>query len=448
MAANTILWLSQIQFFISLGFMAVFAAMGLGLSWLLLFFRLRSLGGQAQGAWLGAYRFWVRVFALALVLALAGGIAVLIQLASLWPGLFERISAVSSPLLAIALVCAFVFKSCFLGAMLFAERRLSDRVHAFTVLMVAVGLTLTAACLLALFSWMQAPAGTVLLDGQFWVHDWRLVLFSPSFAWHAGLFLAACLLCAAFLVIAVAAWQGRWHPPDDSERHAFRSALVMGTAGLVLLTALLPGTGGMIATHQPAKAAAAAALWQSGAQADLLLFAVPQADNQSNRAVLALPGMGGRWLGRDDQGRLRGLDQFSGMHPPVAAVFFSVRGAWLAGGLMLLSVVYLWLRRLAGRMPSAGFPAWERCWLVAMGWSGPLLLLCGMAYLLFGAYPYAVYGSVTLDEIMAPSESPWRLAGVAAYLLLYGLFSAAFVAMIRHVARYGVVPVTRHRGRA
>src|SRR5690625_7592915 len=67
------LWLAELQFFLSLSFVAVFFAIELGLSWVLFAFRLRTLGGN-QAMWLPAYRTWVRVFALATVLSIAAKI--------------------------------------------------------------------------------------------------------------------------------------------------------------------------------------------------------------------------------------------------------------------------------------------------------------------------------------------------------------------------------------
>jgi len=444
MATYTALWLAQS--FISLGFAAVFAALSLGLAWLLVWFRLRSLGRRADAGWLAAYRFWVRIFALALVLASAGGVVVLIQLPALWPGLPQRISAVSSPLLALALASVLICKTCFLGPMLFAQRRLHPAIHTFTVLMVAVGVTLALTCLLVLGTWMQTPAGTALQDGQIVVRDWGQVLRNPAMPWYTGLYVSSSLLGAACVVLAVTARQGLTRAADSGERLAFRSALVVALVSAVTLAVLLPGSGRMTALHQPAAAAAGAAYWHSGEPADAVLFAWPDATQKRNRAALAWPDAGRYWLGVDAQGHPRGLDQFSGMHPPVAVVFLSMRGAWLVGLLTLLTLVYVGLRRWWSAPD--GLSRWERTWLMVVGWSGAWLLPCGMATLLLGAYPFAVQGAITLNEIMADASPVQMIVVLACTSVVYGLLLAGFVAMIRHAARYGVIPVARHRGRA
>src|SRR5690606_28495927 len=135
------------------------------------------------------------------------------------------------------------------------------------------------------------------------------------------------------------------------------------------------------------KAAATAAYWQSGSQPDLLLFALPSEAQGSNRAVLQWSHAGGRWLGADESGSLRGLDQFSGMMPPVAATFFSFRLAVAAGSLMALCLlVTFW--RVRGVWDPSVLPRWWKHCLVSMGVLGSLLMLGGTVHTLVGVYPY------------------------------------------------------------
>ena len=45
---NSPLWLSQTQFFFSLGFLGLFLLTQTGLAWVLVYFKLRSRGGLQQ----------------------------------------------------------------------------------------------------------------------------------------------------------------------------------------------------------------------------------------------------------------------------------------------------------------------------------------------------------------------------------------------------------------
>ncbi|NGM87211.1 cytochrome ubiquinol oxidase subunit I [Parapusillimonas sp. SGNA-6] len=441
------LWLSQIQFFSSLGFMLLFLVIELGLAWTLLYFRVRSLGA-GSAAWVSAYRFWVRVFALAFILSFAASLPVLIQFGSLWPSLMDKIGDVAGPLLAAGILSAFIFKSCFLGAMLFGQRQVSDRVHAVIVLMVAVGVTVSCFWLVALISWMHTPVGASMVNGQYQVQDWVQVLFNPAMPWYAGLFVVSSALTVAFLMTGVVAAQSLHRPLDDSGRLVFRTGLWVAAAAVVLQALMLAGSSHVTAQHQPAKAAAAAAYWRSGAQPDLVLFALPDAGAAANRAVVAWPRAGGALLARDAAGAWRGLDQFAGMAPPVGTTFWSLRIAVLVGCAMALVA---WATLYRARKLHFDVGAFSRTWrrvLVGMTFSGWVMLLAGLAYLLFGSFPYAVNGTVTVSEITGDTPIEVLIGGYLAYIALYLVFLAGFFQLLRHIARYGVVPIARRRGRA
>src|SRR3546814_6945004 len=141
--------------FSCLGFMLRLLVIELGLAWVLLYFKWRSLGPD-QAAWTAAYRFWVRVFALAFILSFAASLPVLIQFGSLWPKLMGKIGNIAGPLLAAGILSAFIFKSCFLGAMLFGQRHLSEKAHGLIVFMVALGVTVSSFWMVALLSWMRS----------------------------------------------------------------------------------------------------------------------------------------------------------------------------------------------------------------------------------------------------------------------------------------------------
>jgi cytochrome d ubiquinol oxidase subunit I len=441
------LWLSQLQFYTSLGFMLMFLVIELGLAWILLYFKVRSLG-PGPAPWTAAYRFWVRVFALAFILSFAASLPVLIQFGSLWPALMDKIGDVAGPLLAAALLSTFIFKSCFLGAMLFGQRYVSDKVHTLLVFMVALGVLITSFWLLVLVSWMHAPAGVFWTGSQYQVISWWQIVLNPAMPWYAGLFVLTSAVTVAFVMMGVVAAQSIGRPVDDSGRLVFHTAVYIAVAALVLLIVVTAGTGAMTAAQQPAKAAAVAAQWHSGSSGDLVVFAWPDTQTGLNRASWVWQDAGAVWLGRDGNGNVRGLDQFSGMTPPVVLTFWSFRIAVLVGMLMAITAgLTLWrARRL--RFDAGALSLRWRHWLVGMKFSGWALLLAGLAYIMMGSFPYAITGVVTLSEVAGNTSFKVLMAGYAVYMVFYGVLLVGFFQLLRHIGRYGVVPIARRRGRA
>ncbi len=437
--------LARAQFVASLSFLALFLAVALALAWVLLFFKIRARV-SGQGGWTAAYRFWVRIFALSFVLTLAACVPVLIQIGSLWAGLMDKIGNIAGPLLGYGILSVFILKSCFLGVMLFGQRRVSDGAHTLAVLMVAVGQLVALFWVLALQSWMQTPDGAVLVDGRYQVYDWVAVVLNPSVGWRMAVVVVGSALAAAFLMMGVTAMQALRRPLDDGERCTFKTGLAIAALAAVLQIPVAMGAGQMVAQYQPAKAAAAAGYWESGTEPRLVLFGWPDARAHTNVGDWTLRNTGGMWLHRNEDGTYQGLDKYSGMLPPVALTFWSLRVA--AGlGLLMLAVswiTFLWTWRRG--LDVAVLPPWWQRVLYGMMFSGGIAVVAGWWVSIIGLQPFAVNGTVTQSEILGAVASSTVLYGLLGYGLLYALLLAAFAGMLFHAARYGVVPVRKLTG--
>lgn len=443
---QTALFLSLAQFLTSLGFMLAFLALELGLAWVLLYFRLRARAGGAS--WMLAYRFWVRVYALSLILGFAAAIPVLLQLGTLWPDFMARAGEVVGPLVAAAVLTAFVFKSCFLGAMLYGQRRLSDAAHTFMVLMVAVGAGLTAYWIMALVAWTQMPIGASLVDGRYQVRSWLPILGGRLAPTLFGLLAAGGLMVAAALMLAVTAVRTRTRPSDEGDRSVYATGLWLLLACILAQAVLVSNLGRVLLPAQPARAAAVVPQWHSTAPADLTVAAWPDADEQANDWALESPFEAPDWLARDPAGAVRGLDHFSGMTPPVLITYWSLRLALFAGALLALLALLAWWRgRRLGYEPD-GLRPWGRGALRLSTALACAIQVAGLVHLFVGAVPYAIHGTVTLREIAATPGLGAHAAVSAAYVLVYAALLLGFYQLLRHITRYGVVPVARRRGRA
>ena len=157
------LMLARMQFAANISFHILFPTISIALGWLLLFFRWRYLASDepaGRQAWLNAYRFWTKVFALSFALGVVSGITMSFQFGTNWPGFMEKVGNIAGPLLGYEVLTAFFLEAGFLGIMLFGHGKVSERVHLMATFFVAFGTTLSAFWILALDSWMQTPAAT------------------------------------------------------------------------------------------------------------------------------------------------------------------------------------------------------------------------------------------------------------------------------------------------
>lgn len=438
------LYLARAQFAASLSFQSLFLALSLALAWLLVFFQWRARRTGHAG-WVGAYRFWVRIFALSFVLALASSVPIFFQLGMVWSGLMDKIGNVAGPLLGGAVLAVFVVKSCFLGVMLFGQRRVSPGVHGLSVVMVALGQLAAVFWVLVLQSWVETPTGARLFEGRYQVTDWHAVLFNPALGARLAGTAVGAALSAAFLIIGTTAWQALRRRLDDSERLAFKSALILAAAATCLQIPAAIATARATIAYQPAKAAAAAGFWHTAHRPGLVIAGWPDERTESNKFSVAFPHAGARFVARDAAGEFQGLDKFSGMRPPVVLTFWSLRLALLLGLAMALAAWVTLLRvRRANFDPSQLPPYWLRC-LAGMMFAGGLAVMANTCFAILGLQPYAVNGTITQSEVLGPASGFGLAYGLLGFLALYIALAGAFASMLFHAARYGVVPVRKSR---
>ncbi|MDQ7990984.1 MAG: cytochrome ubiquinol oxidase subunit I [Candidatus Dactylopiibacterium sp.] len=423
--------LSRIQFAANISFHILFPTITIALGWVLLYFRLRWRASQ-NVAWLDAYRLWTKVFALSFALGVVSGVTMSFQFGTNWPGFMERVGNIAGPLLGYEVLTAFFLEAGFLGIMLFGHDRVSERTHLVSAFLVAFGTTLSAFWILALNSWMQTPAGYILIDGEFHAASWAAVVFNPSFPYRLTHMLLASGLTVAFLLAGLSAWQYVRRSADAATASVLRTGLALG-ALLIPVQVFVGDLHGLnTLEHQPQKIAAIEGIWKTERGAPLLLFAWPDEAARENRFEIGIPKGASLILRHDAEGELRGLEEFPDAHPPVAPLFFGFRimvGIGLA--MWLASWGGLWLARRAGgvdRLPRVAL--WG---LVAMTFSGWGATLAGWYVTEIGRQPFIVHGLVRTAEVVAKQPAGQVAATLVAWLLLYAFLLVAYVAVLMHL---------------
>jgi cytochrome bd ubiquinol oxidase subunit I len=400
----------------------------------LLFFRWRWLRTQ-DGAWLAAFRFWTKVFALSFALGVVSGITMSFQFGTNWPGYMEKAGNVAGPLLGYEVLTAFFLEAGFLGIMLFGHGRVSERVHMFASFCVAFGTTLSAFWILALNSWMQTPAGHEVIDGVFYVVSWAEVVFNPSFPYRFAHVLLASGLTCCFLLAGLSSWQLLRGKAERSAPKVMRVALTL--AALLVPVQIFVGDMHGLNTleHQPQKVAAMEGVWETQRGAPLLLFAWPDAETRGNRYEIAIPKMASFILTHDFDGEIKGLNEFPNAHPPVAPVFWSFR-IMVGVGMLMLAVSWVgwWVGRRARWLPEA-LPR-PMLWVLAgMTFSGWVATLAGWYVTEIGRQPFIIYGLVRTADVVAPSVTTGMVTtSLALYLTLYAVLILAYVRVLAYMA--------------
>ena len=426
-----LLILARMQFALNITFHILFPTITIALGWVVLFmlWRWRRTG---ESAWLAAYQFWTKVFALSFALGVVSGVTMSFQFGTNWPGFMERAGNIAGPLLGYEVLTAFFLEAGFLGIMLFGRERVSPRVHLIATATVAFGTTLSAFWILSLNSWMQTPAGYEIRDGVVHAVDWWAVIFNPSFPCRLAHKLLASGLTVAFLLSGVSAWQMLKGATRPETRRVMRLGLTIGAVLIPLQIAAGDLHGLNTLQHQPAKIAAMEGVWTTERGAPLLLFALPDEQARENRLAIGIPRLASLILKHDAAGEIRGLDAFEGAHPPVKPLFFGFR-VMVGVGMLMLVFAWggWWLYRRSGwlRLPRAWL--WG---LALMSFSGWIATVAGWYVTEIGRQPFIVYGLLRTGEVAARNPGSMIAASLAGYATVYFALLIAYIAAIKRMA--------------
>ena len=437
--------LARMQFAANITFHILFPTISIALAWLLLFFRWRYLrAGEAvaKHAWLSAYRFWTKVFALSFALGVVSGITMSFQFGTNWPGFMERVGNVAGPLLGYEVLTAFFLEAGFLGVMLFGHGKVSERVHLMATFFVALGTTLSAFWILALNSWMQTPTGHEIINGEFHVKSWLEVIFNPSFPYRFTHMLLASALTCSFLMAGLSAWQLLKGGGQSAAPRVLRVALTL--AALLIPLQIFVGDAHGLNTleHQPQKIAAMEGVWDTERGAPLLLFAIPDETTRSNRAEIAIPNLASLILTHDAQGEIRGLNEFRDAHPPVLPLFFAFRIMVGVGVLMLAtSWIGWWLYRRSGWRPER-LPRTLLWVLAGMTFSGWVATVAGWYVTEIGRQPFIVYGLLRTADVASTVPAPMIALTLALYVTVYLALIVAYIGVLKYMAEKPEAPDT------
>lgn len=434
--------LARMQFAANISFHILFPTITIALGWFLLFFKLRY-ARTGNMAWMDAYFFWVKIFALTFAMGVVSGITMSFQFGTNWPGFMERVGNVAGPLLAYEVLTAFFLEAVFLGIMLFGFRRVKGWVHTLATFLVAFGTTMSAFWILVLNSWMHTPAGYEVIDGVVHAADWWAIIFNPSMPYRLAHMLLASVLTASFLIAGLSAL--RWILRDRGPAVMLALKTAVTVAAVTIPVQIVAGDMHGLNTleHQPAKIAAMEANWDSGPNVPLILFAWPDEEVRENRFEIGVPNGTSLILRHDPNGVVPGLNDFvaedgSLEHPPVKALFFSFR---IMVGVGLLMLVVSWfaawrLWRKGDLAPRIAFV------LVGMSFSGWVATLAGWYTTEIGRQPWLVTGLLRTHEAASAVPAPMIGLTLVAYVVTYVLLSGAYLWTIWHL----VAKATGHHG--
>jgi cytochrome bd ubiquinol oxidase subunit I len=430
------LLLARMQFAFTVSFHFIFPAFTIGLA---------SYLAVLEGLWLKTkddvylrlFKYWLKIFALTFGMGVVSGIVMSYQFGTNWAVFSDRAGPIIGPLMAYEVLTAFFLEAGFLGVMLFGMGKVGKKLHFTATLMVAAGTAVSAFWILSVNSWMQTPTGFTTNDVGQYVLDgsWWDVVFNPSFPYRLVHTVIAAYLTTALVVGGV----GAWHLLRGRDLPAVKKmfSMAMWMAALVAPIQIFAGDlhGLNTLEHQPMKVAAMEGHFESYERAaPLILFGIPDSEEETVHYQVAIPGLGSLILRHDINEGLEGLDTVAREdRPPVGIIFWSFRImvglGFLMAGLGLLSLFARW---------RGGLYSWR--WLhrfaLAMSPAGFVAVIAGWVTTEVGRQPWVIYGQMRTSEAVSAIDAPAVGTSLLAFVVIYfAVFGAGTVYILKLMAQ-------------
>ncbi len=386
-------------------------------------------------------QFWSKVFLINFALGVVSGIVQEFQFGMNWSEYSRFMGDIFGAPLAIEALLAFYLESTFIGVWVFGWEKLSPKLHAAMMWLVAIGSNLSALWILIANSFMQEPVGFVLRNGRVEMVDFFALIKNPNVWVQFPHVLSAGMTTAGFVVLGLSAallLKGRG---DEWVLRSFKASAIYGLVGVLLVTWVGHSQAQHMVQQQPMKMAAAEAHWETENPAAYTIFAIADPASRRNAVSIRIPGFLSLLSYDRFSGEVKGINELQATYeqkygpdnyiPPVNFMFYSFHLMVLAGMLMPVLAIYaLYLHH----KEQVAEKRWFLKWLV-WGISLPFIAsTTGWLVTEVGRQPWIVLGLQKVQDAVSPAVS----VGEAAF----SLFALTLVYVL--ITGVGIYLVLRH----
>jgi cytochrome d ubiquinol oxidase subunit I len=435
------LTLHRLHFAFTVTFHYLFPQLTMGLA--LLIFILKTIAlGSGDEHYNRAVRFWARVFGINFALGVVTGIPMEFQFGTNWAQFSRAAGGVIGQTLAMEGVFSFFLESSFLGLLLFGEKRLGQRGHWFSSLMVFIGSWASGYLIVATDAWMQHPVGyTTGPNGEILLSSFWGLLLNPWAIWQYAHTMSGSVVTASFVMAAIGAYYLLSAKHESYARTFVRLGVV---AGLIASVVQMFPTGdlqGLLVTeYQPATLAAMEGLFETRPGAPLVILGQPDVPNRRLDNPLVVPKALSMLTFRRWQAEVHGLDSFPLADWPdgIPVVYYSYH-VMVGLGTIFIAILLL-----------AGFALWRGTLFRSRMLLWTLMLSCPLPYIAntagwitaeTGRQPWLIYGLMRTPAGISPKVSAgntwFTLIGFMGLYLVLGIL---FLFLVSREIAHGPEP--------
>ncbi len=431
------IFLSRLQFAATTLFHFLFVPLTLGLAIIVAMMETRYVQ-TGNPEYKRMTKFWGHLFVINFVVGVVTGITLEFQFGTNWSRYSKYVGDIFGSILAIEATVAFFMESTFLAVWYFGWNKLSPKMHAACIWIVAISSNVSAYWIIAANAWMQHPVGYEIRNGRAELTDFIAVVTQPYAITNYLHTIFSGFIIGGFFVMGISAYHLLRKNEVSFFTKSFRMALVFSlifSVGEIFMGDL---NGKEMSRLQPEKTAAAEAHWETQKGVGFSMLVIPDERNERNYVeMFTIPKFLSFLTKGDWDAEVKGLKSWPlEDRPPVTLVFASFRIMVGLGFLFVLLTVIGWFKR--NKLESS--PLYLRIMLYSI----PLpyiAALLGWIVTEVGRQPWIVYQVLRTNQAASPIEGSQVAISLAAFVIVYTLLGfVAFFLMARH-AKHGPEPV-------
>ena len=430
------LTLSRLQFAVTAGFHFIFVPLTLGLSILVAYMESRYVRTDDE-MYLKMAKFWGKLFLINFALGIVTGITMEFQFGMNWAEYSKYVGDIFGAPLAIEATVAFFLESTFIGLWVFGWNKVSKRVHALSIWLVAIATNLSALWILLANGWMQNPVGYVLRNNRAEMVDFGAMLTNPYGWLKFSHTLLSGYVVAAFFVMGISAYHLLKKTNTAFFKRSFKMAAAFGLMSSLLVFIVGDFHAAMVARTQPTKFAAMESVWDTQKAVPYNFLVIPDVKNERNTvSELGIPKLLSLLAFHDGDAEIKGLKEFSKEdRPPVLATFLSFRGMAALGMLFMLLTLAGYVISKRDRLESN--PLFLRIMLYAL----PLPYIAaqlGWLVAEVGRQPWIVYGVLRTSDAVSKSVTAAQVwTSLIGFTVFYGMLGLIDIYLLAKYSKKG-----------
>ncbi len=411
---------ARLQMAFTLIFHIVFACIGMVMPFFMVVAHKKWLNTK-NPIYLTLTKSWQKGVAIFFVTGAVSGTALSFELGLLWPEFMKH----AGPIIGMPFSlegAAFFVEAIALGFYLYGWKKLPEKFHWFTGVIVGIAGVASGILVVSANGWMNAPSGFDYINGKFTNIDPIKALLNPGWFTQAIHMTLAAFTATGFAVAGIHAYQIYKKRRVELHTKAFKIAITFGAIAAILQPLSGDLSAKDIAKRQPVKLAAMEAHYHTTKGAPLYIGGIVDNEKKEVSYKIEIPKALSFLAFGDFDAEVKGLNDFPDDVKPknIALVHYAFQTMVGLGTLLMLAGILFFI--------SLKKKAWlqkKRYWLFffLLAPLGFLALEAGWIVTEVGRQPWIIHNVMKTKDAVTPV--PGIVYSFYMYIILYGLLTMA-----------------------